>query len=404
MSQAPKVVRLGGQQVTVPVLAGPVGRPGAAYPTINQPNATAQVDAQFELIAELRNAPVGQGGVTPAHLAIAQAVANYRADRAAAIGAFQDAANVGTAAERADRVITPDGKTWQALYEHGYMASRLDTLRDNTRSPRDYVYSGRFDHAVFATEAGTRLQANPATRVKYYSGSLPNFDRMLTYMENDMRLFDIRWMAYMFGTAYWEAAETVVVGTRPDGRKIKQWNTVTPIDETGLGRNRDYGRPVKVERLGPTRARITEWDGDQIEITEKGYDLKKGQDGGAEYSSAASPTYTNAKGDALTYFGRGYVQLTWWYHYAMASVAIGRQFDLLWDPELAKDPDIAYLVMADGMLTGRHYANRRRIQTYIAGGSTNYTGARAIVNSADPQPTIVQAAQVFEAALLAARR
>lgn len=401
MAQAPQRIPLGGQQVTVPVLAGPVG--AGNFPQINGPAAVAQVDAQFALIAELRSVPAAPGGVTPQHLAMADAVANYATDRPGAISRFQQTANVGTQEERTNRAILPRGSTWPALFGYARMAADLDAMRDRARDPRDYVVTGRFDRAVFARQAEAGLRANRDTAVKFHVGSLPNFERMLGFMENDSRIIDIRWMAYMFGTAYWEAAQTVVVGHRSNGRPIRQWATVVPIDETGRGGTRDYARPVKVERLGPTRARITEWDGDQIEVSEAGYRLARGQDGGAAYNAAASDVYRRAAGTEHVYFGRGYVQLTWWYHYAAASVAIGQGFDLLWNPEHAKDPDTAYKVMADGMITGRHYANRRRIQNYIAGPTANYAGARAIVNAADPQPTIVEAARVFEAALLAAR-
>jgi hypothetical protein len=290
-----------------------------------------------------------------------------------------------------------------ALFSYGRMAAGLDTLRDLQRDPHDYVHTGRFDHARFLTESANRLQANRATAVKYHAGSLPNFDRMLTFMEDDARIIDIRWMAYMFGTAYWEAASLVTTGRRPNGNPIRQWQTVIPIDETGRGVERDYGRPVKVQRLGPTHARITEWDGDQFEVTERGYTLGEGQDGRARYHSAPNSRYAAAVGDERIYHGRRYVQLTWWYHYAAASVAIGRGFDLLWNPQLANDPGIAYRVMADGMITGRHYANRRRLQNYIAGATANYAGARAIVNLFDAQPTIVDATRAFEAALQVSR-
>jgi hypothetical protein len=404
MGRAPQRIPIAGQQVVVPSLPGPVGAATARYPLINQPAAVALVDAQLAVIAELSSAPNGPGGVTPQELAMAQAVASYRTDRPGAIAGFQRTANVGSAEERAAGVILPTGTTWPALFGYGRMARQLDALRDQRRDPRDYVYSGRFDHAAFLADSATRLQGNRATAVKYTAASLPNFDRMLTFMETDSRIIDVRWMAYMFATAYWEAAGNVAVGRRRNGNPVNQFQTVIPIDEIGRGRQRDYGRPVKVERLGATRARITEWDGDQIEINERGYVLSRGQDGGAPYNSAASRAYAAAPGDERVYYGRGYVQLTWWYHYAMASVAIGRNFDLLWNPELAKEPDVAYRVMADGMITGRHYANRKRLQMFLAGSLTDYVGARAIVNAYDPQPTIVEAAKVFETTLLGARR
>lgn len=195
-----------------------------------------------------------------------------------------------------------------------------------------------------------------------------------------------------------------MVSRRPDGRPVRQWETVVPISEGGEGGTLRYARPVKVERVNLTQARLTEWDGDHFEVTERGYSVPRGMDGGATHGTPASQAYVRATGSEHVYFGRGYVQLTWWYNYAMAGVAIGRGFDLLYDPAVANDPDVAYKVMADGMITGRHYANGKRIQNYIYGATANYAGARAIVNASDPQPTIVEAAQVFEAALMTSRR
>ncbi len=399
-----RTVPLGGRNVPVPPLSSPVGASSAAYPSINQPRAIAQVDAELAKLAELRNTPVGAGGITPQQLVIANAVADYRRDRAGAIAGFQRAANVGSVVERRDRVILPNGETWRALFTYGGMAAELDVLRDRVRSPRDYVHTGSFDYARFTLQAAAGLRANPRTATKFHAGSLPNFERFLRYMESDARIIDIRWMAYMLGTAYWEAARTVVVGQRPNGRPLRQWETIVPISERGEGGTLRYARPVKVQRVGPTSARITEWDGDRFEVTERGYTVPRGMDGGATYDTSAAQAYVQAAGAEHSYFGRGYVQLTWWYNYAMAGIAIGRNFDLVYNPELANDPDIAYKVMADGMITGRHYANGKRIQNYIYGTTADYVGARAIVNVYDLQPTIVEAAQVFEAALMAARR
>ena len=403
MSVAAKPVQLGGHRVPVPHLVGPVGQPAPLYPNINMPAATALVDDALGKLAELRQAPAGTGGVTPQLLAMANAVVDYRTDRAGAIGGFQQAGNVGTPVERLGRVILPVGTTWPALFSYGKMASELEVLRDRPRDPDDYVYTGRFDHTKFLKDVAAALLADPATSARYATVSLPNFDRMLGFMEADTRIIDVRWMAYMFATAYWEAARVVTIGRRPDGRPIRQWETVAPVEETGQGVPRRYARPVKVETLGPTRARITEWDGDQFEVAEAGVVNTRRLTAGAAYNTPATSAYASAPGDEHTYYGRGYVQLTWWANYAAAGVAIGRGFDLLNDPELALDPDIAYKVMADGMITGRHYANTRQLQNYIYGALANYAGARAIVNAADPQPTIVTAAHIFERVLRGAR-
>lgn len=404
MGVQPRTVSLGGARVPVPALVSSVGRPAPAYPTINQPAAATLIDGALALVAELRDKPLGAGGITPAHLAAAQAVAGHRADRVAAIAGFQRVTNSGTPEERAGQVILPLGQTWPALFSYSREAAELDILRDAARDPRDYLHTGRFDHVAFLDAATTGLQGDALTRPRISSLSRPRFDRMLTFMEADGRLIDVRWMAYMMATAFWEAARVVVSGRRPDGRPIRQMETMVPIDEGDRGGTRAYARPVKVEQVTDTHARITEWDGETMEVVDGRVVMPTGTRQGATYGRPAAPGYRSAAGSELSFFGRGHVQLTWWTNYALAGIAIGRGLALLYDPELAKDPDVAYDVMADGMMTGGHFANRRRLPNYIFAGLSEHAGARAIVNAADPQPTIVAAARIFEAALLSARR
>lgn len=57
----------------------------------------------------------------------------------------------------------------------------------------------------------------------------------------------------------------------------------------------------------------------------------------------------------------------------------------------------AYEVRTDTSSDGR------RFQMYLAGGLTNYVGARAIVNGTNDNYVIAQAAEVFEKSLLKAR-
>ena len=200
MGIAPTTVALGGQNIPVPRLPSAVGQAAPAYPIINLPAATALVDDALGQLAELRNAPTGAGGVTPQLLSIASAVAGYQTDRPAAVAAFQQAANVGTPIERSGRIILPDGTTWRALFSYGRMAAELDRLRDLPRNAQDYVHTGRFDHNKFLRDAETGLRTDPATSTRFSTISLPNFDRMLTLIEGDPRIIDVRWMAYMFAT------------------------------------------------------------------------------------------------------------------------------------------------------------------------------------------------------------
>ncbi len=399
-------VRLGSRTVTVPVLAGPVGRPSPAYPGINQAAGVRQIEQQFTPIAEINRVRLpGQRAATAQEQAMANAAALWPTDRIGAISGFQRAARAASAEETRDAVILPDGKTWTALFTYGEIARELDAVRDRAANPQDNIHTGTFDHAAFQTAVGAGFAADRIAGVRYNAGSLPDWDRLLGYLERDPRMIDIRWMAYILATAYWEGAHVVTTGRRPDGRAIRQWRTIVPIEETGHGAGRAYHLPVKVERISATLANITEQDGERFEVTTTGHrSLTRGARMGSPAADAATQTYQRAAGTPLAFFGRGYVQLTWWSNYAAAGVSIGRGLDLLFDPALALDPAIAYALMGHSMLTGDGFANGRTLRQYIMGPLCNYAGARALVNANDPQPAIVAAAGVFEAALRGARR
>mgnify|MGYP001602894403 FL=1 len=51
-----------------------------------------------------------------------------------------------------------------------------------------------------------------------------------------------------------------------------------------------------------------------------------------------------------TYFGRGYVQLTWAFNYERFTGLLGH--DLVNNPDLALLPDVAYEIMIEGMIKG----------------------------------------------------
>lgn len=76
------------------------------------------------------------------------------------------------------------------------------------------------------------------------------------------------------------------------------------------------------------------------------------------------------------FFGRGFIQLTHRENYAKASRAIG--VDLVANPSLALEPSvsarIAVVGMRDGWFTGK------KLSDYITLSSSNFLGARAIVN------------------------
>jgi hypothetical protein len=258
-------------------------------------------------------------------------------------------------------------------------------------------------------EVAAGMRSNKTTSARYSPRSDGNIGGLLYMMQKDPRIIDVRWMAYMLATAFWEGAVAVKVNV-PNGKgglKTKtMWDSVTTKEETGGGKGRIYGGAVKVHNNGRGFITVTEQDGEQATISGNGPPQFNGTLGVpiAKPQKPISDIYKNAPGKELFYYGRGYVQLTWWWSYSTIGVAIGMGQQLLLNPNLAKDRlDIAYKVMAHGMLTGVAFANQNKFSDFFNGHTTNYAGARRMVNSKEPLLIIVEAAKIFEAALIAAR-
>lgn len=285
------------------------------------------------------------------------------------------------------------------------------------KTDSDYRYYGTFNSKVFL-EHFNRAFAKRGMGANALSDVLV----LLGMMERDVEIFDIRWMAYMLATVlkettHPETAELRVLDKKgqpvldkkgqPVTRKVRNWVvTMNPVAEVGFGKGREYHEPVKVFAFADGTARITEQDGDQFTITASGSfkPLSKGATMGTTDGGAAVKAYDDDAGTPLAYYGRGYVQLTWWSNYAKAGNAIGRGLELLFDPELVHQPDVAYAIMSHGMRTGFGFANGRKFSDYFSGGRANYRGARAMVNGSDSAQEIAAMATAFEAALFEARR
>lgn len=104
-------------------------------------------------------------------------------------------------------------------------------------------------------------------------------------------------------------------------------------------------------------------------------------------------------GDGARYCGRGYVQLTWKTNYAKASRELG--IDLVKNPDLALDPDIAGDIMVKGMeqgwFTGK--AMRHYLPGYAKANAKQFTNARYIINGKDKAAVIADYALRFQKAL-----
>lgn len=179
-------------------------------------------------------------------------------------------------------------------------------------------------------------------------------------------LEDLRWLAYMLGTAYHETAMTM-----------------QPIHEYG---NADYFRMM--------------------------YDIQ-----GRRPSVARSMGNTHP-GDGAKYCGRGFVQLTWHDNYMRAGVLLG--VDLVANPDLAMQPNIAAKIMFEGMTrnemlfedhtggpgepggpgAGTDFSfTGRTLEDYFSGAKADWVGARRIINGTDHAAIIAATVQEFNSAL-----
>jgi putative chitinase len=155
-------------------------------------------------------------------------------------------------------------------------------------------------------------------------------------------LTDLRWLAYMLATAYHETAATM-----------------QPIEERGKGRGYKYGRNIKRS--------------------------------GIVYDFSRYPYY---------YYGRGYVQLTWFENYDTMGRLLG--VDLLNNPHLALYPNIAAEIMFEGMTKGDSSFGDftgKALENYFNDKKEDWIGARRIINGTDCAKMIGEYAKRFYAAL-----
>jgi predicted chitinase len=91
------------------------------------------------------------------------------------------------------------------------------------------------------------------------------------------------------------------------------------------------------------------------------------------------------------YYGRGYVQLTWHNNYQKYSDILS--LDLVNNPDLALEPNVALFVLVHGLKTGSFTG--RKITDYINDSTTDFVGARRCINGTDKANEIAKIAQAF---------
>ena len=298
----------------------------------------------------------------------------------------------------------------------------------NTSGERKYAYVGGYDAAKMADTLTNHLPAALKADKRWDSRSLGNLQTLMSLIEADTTITDLRWVAYMLATAYWETnhVEKIVV-PKSDGKggvvKDKIGNVVTrkmginvslkPTTENQEGKTRNYARPVKVAMLPTGEIQITEYDGDQFIVSADGKSKNKPNLANPRITSSmgTAPTlqavrgYKDAAGEEHVYYGRGYVQLTWWANYATAGPLLGLPAAFfLQDPEQALEASYSYKLMSLCMRTGAGFANKHKFADYFSGHDREYQSARAMVNGSDHAADIAKIARDFEDILWDARK
>jgi hypothetical protein len=103
-----------------------------------------------------------------------------------------------------------------------------------------------------------------------------------------------------------------------------------------------------------------------------------------------------------TYYGRGYVQLTWKENYATQDAKLGLDGALVKNADLAMDPDVALQILFGGMMAGDFTGVG--LPKYITcidseSDTTDFYNARKIVNGLDCATQIQGYAQLFANAI-----
>ncbi len=91
------------------------------------------------------------------------------------------------------------------------------------------------------------------------------------------------------------------------------------------------------------------------------------------------------------YYGRGYVQLTWYNNYSKYSQIL--EIDLINNPDQAMDNNVALFVLVHGFKTGTFTG--RKIADYVNSNLTDFVRARRCINGTDHAHDIARLAERY---------
>jgi hypothetical protein len=169
---------------------------------------------------------------------------------------------------------------------------------------------------------------------------------------------------------------------------------------------RDEFGPLSQSQVDGTEALLDEGEKRDIQLHQLAYILSTswhetaatmmpiaeyGEGEGYEYGEPC-PQYDNQVA-----YGRGYVQLTWYYNYEKADQELSLAGALLENFDLALDPIVASQIIFEGMLEG--WFTGKKLGDYVNDEVTDYYNARRVVNGTDKADLLAGYAESFEKAL-----
>jgi hypothetical protein len=100
-------------------------------------------------------------------------------------------------------------------------------------------------------------------------------------------------------------------------------------------------------------------------------------------------------GDGVKFCGRGYVQLTGRANYTNWAGKTGKP--LVDNPDLALDPDVAAIILIEGMIAGSFTG--KKLSDYFSAGRADWVNARRIINGLDKAQLVGSYAMKYYAAI-----
>jgi putative chitinase len=118
----------------------------------------------------------------------------------------------------------------------------------------------------------------------------------------------------------------------------------------------------------------------------------------AEYGKGQGKSYGVPAGPyGQCYYGRGFVQLTWYENYVAQDQKLGLNDELVKRPDLALEPAIATKILFGGMRDGDFTG--KKLADYFTDALTDWYNARRIVNATDQASAIANYGEKFLNAL-----